>query len=126
MDIIIDFFLFIPNWSIQTGKYIDIKDCENPVKILQNIKNNLKEIIVGKYKEHIEISIKKRIIYFLFILFIIDKENIPPNVVPKKDIPPKEPSSLSDILKNIFISFAELEIAPWSKFKRHKSSIMYI
>ena len=112
IEIIIDFFLYIPNWSTHTGKYIDMKDCENPVNILQNIKNTFEEIIVGKYKENIDIIIKKRMIYFLFILFIIDKENIPPNVVPKKDIPPKEPSSLSFILKNIFISFVDAEIAP--------------
>ncbi len=99
IEIIIDFFLYIQNWSTHTGKYIDIKDWENPVNILQNIKNNFEEITVGKYKENIDIIIKKSIIYFLFILFIIDKENTPPKVVPKNDIPPKDPNSLSLILK---------------------------
>ena len=88
IEIIIDFFLYIPNGSTHTGKYIDMKDCENPVNILQNIKNTFEEIIVGKYKE-----------------------DSPPNHFPKKYIPKKYPSSLSCILKNIFISFVDAEIA---------------
>ena len=70
------------------------------------------EITVGKYKEQREIIIKNRIKYLRLILLIIDKENMPPRVVPKKDIPPKEPSSRSLILKKFFISFVEADIAP--------------
>ena len=101
-----------------------MKDWENPVKILQNINNILEVIIVGINKEKIDITSKDKIKYLLLILFIKDKENIPPNVVPKNDMPPKEPSSLSVILKEYLISFVEAERAPWSKFNRHNSSII--
>ena len=66
------------------------------------------------------------IIYFRLNLFIIEREKIPPNVVPKNEIPPKEPNSVSDILKYFFISVVDADIAPWSKFPKHNNNIQKI
>ena len=63
-DIMIDFLLDIPNWSIHTGKYIDINDWENPVNILQKLNIILDEILVGIARENIirvrNVKIKNR------------------------------------------------------------------
>ena len=80
-------------------RYIDINDWAKPVIILHKISSILEQIIVGKYKERILPAKKNKIKCFLFILLITEREIIPPFVVPKKDISPNGPISLSVILK---------------------------